>query len=174
MRGHAVEAAELFVLGEEREEGVEHGVDQREAPAQLEGGEVAHVDGDVGAAGLGPEFSQHCVRGVDSRDRDPLLPQWKCDSSRADSQLQGVATLGQALETVDHRSERPVAVDPVVDAGDAVAVGLRLIGRFVGAPCRRTTTQWIVGMREAPEPIDCFNLALVNTGRWGRNEKVTP
>jgi len=88
---HRGEAAQLVVLGERREEGVEDPVDQRVTALDGHGGEVAHGDVDGLAARLGPQPLHDGRRGVDAVHLDAPGRQGQGHPAPASAQLQGRA-----------------------------------------------------------------------------------
>ena len=107
--GHVVEAADLVVLGEQVEEGVEHDVDQPVATGDGDRGEVTDGDIELVAAGLGPEAVDHRRRQVDAVDPYAGGGQGQADPPGANGQFEDRSVPGEVGEERDRL--RLVAAD---------------------------------------------------------------
>ena len=136
---HPLEAPQLVVLAEEREEGVEDHVDE---PAGRLPGDVREVaDGhvDPGPAGLGPQLRHHRVGGVDPEHGDAACSQREGEAAGADAELEGRAAAGELGQQVDRRLRLGgELVEVVVDVRDAVAVGPGAVRADAGRRSQRS------------------------------------
>ena len=124
--GHAGEAADLFLLGQQHEEGVEHHVHQPVRPARRrQSGEVPDRHGQVGPAWLGPQLGHHPFRRVDAVHPQPARGQRQRDPAGPDTQLEHgpVPRRRPTGQELHHRTHVVAfAVPLVVHVGDAVPV----------------------------------------------------
>ena len=101
MIGDILEALDLRVLGEEREERVEHDKDESEGTLHIDVGEVAHRQGDRIAASFGVQLPKHRFGGIDAVNLDTSCRERQRDSSSTDSELEdrgGPSEFGQCLD----------------------------------------------------------------------------
>jgi len=122
--GDVGEAPHLVLLSEQREECVEHEIDERVVAIHPDVCEVTHGDGDGFSSRLRAELRDHCLRGIYPVDRDPASSKRQGDAARPDGELQRGAVPRQPGEDVhDLVLVEELLVQLVVDAGDAIAVG---------------------------------------------------
>ena len=103
MRGRVREAAQLVLLGEQREERVEGDEDERVDALDGDVGEVAHRHRDRVAAGLLAELRDHRLGGVDAVHLEAALGEREREPAGADRELEHGAVAGELGEHLDAR-----------------------------------------------------------------------
>src|SRR5439155_19878316 len=129
---HTGEAPYLSLLREQREDRVEHDVDEVEPPLHGDALEVAHRHWDPAPARLPAEPGHHLLRGVDAVDPDALLGQGKSHPARPDAELQGAAAADdpeQERHGFDRVASEPWLEPLVVDVRPPAAVRVGSVRR---------------------------------------------
>ena len=122
-RGDVREAAQLILLSQEGEQGVEHHIDERIPAGNADVREISHRDGDPIAALLRPELRDHGLGRVDPMHLDTSGRQRQGHATRPDPKLQSGSFAGQPSQEFNSRLRVFGQREPrVVDVRDPLAV----------------------------------------------------
>lgn len=122
--GHAGEAPHLVLLGEQREERVEHHEDEAVGALDVHVGEVTDADRDAVASWLGPQLGHHGLGRVDAVHLETPLEEGEGNAPGADPELEHRPRSRQVRQQLDgSRSVETVTLPLVIDVGSQVAIG---------------------------------------------------
>ncbi len=93
MSRDVAETSQLLLLGQQREEGVEHNEDQRERSLDRDVDEVPHRDTYRFSPSPGAQLGDHRLRGVDAVNFDASRREWERDSSSTYPQFESSPAL---------------------------------------------------------------------------------